>query len=360
LAVALLVENALSAVITLNFDLGFEHALAMLGGPPIAIVAGPHDHSFLATASLIYLHRNAYADPEEWILRTLALESDWRDSWEEVIARRILSAPFLVFAGLGSPAGVLIDAATKIQAAIPEGSMAYQVNPGPAEECKFFAALHLPPENYLEGGWTEFMERLASRLSTEHSAALERACRAICEAEHFDCDDVPPACEKFKSAGLIHAGRLRASWTLSRDQYVPLRMVNLEQIADLLLGVQAIERVTGTSADLGENGTIRFETAGRVCGYAFVASGRGVRSWRALETEIAQHWRFRATRPQVSRALVSGVNGGRPASTPLPENVLFEPTPESIIYTRSPVPKLYSVQELHENQDLTWEFVDHE
>ena len=278
LSAALLVESALSAIITLNFDLGFEHALAMLGGPPVAIVAGPQEHGFLATASLIYLHRSANADPETWIVRTVALESDWRNSWEEVIARRILSAPVIVFVGLGSPAGVLIDATIKLQAAIPQGSRAYQVNPGPAEDCRFFAALRLPAENYLEGGWTEFMESLANRLSAEHAASLERACRTICEAEGLDCDDIPLACGAFTSKDLIDTGRLRASWTLSKDQYAPLRMVSLEQIADLLLGLRAIERVIGATADLGENGTIRFESAGRVRGYAFIASGRGVRS----------------------------------------------------------------------------------
>ncbi|HSL69598.1 MAG TPA: hypothetical protein VK864_05110, partial [Longimicrobiales bacterium] len=49
------------------------------------------------------------ADPELWVLRTATLATEWQGRWEPIIANRVLAAPVVVFAGLGTPVAVLID-----------------------------------------------------------------------------------------------------------------------------------------------------------------------------------------------------------------------------------------------------------
>ena len=79
LAAAMLREQAVACMVTLNFDLAMSTALTYLGATDVPVVAGPEDHHLLGVINLIYLHRNVDADPEEWVLRTSALADDWRD-----------------------------------------------------------------------------------------------------------------------------------------------------------------------------------------------------------------------------------------------------------------------------------------
>lgn len=93
IAAALLREQAVACVMTLNFDLGMSAALTRLGAhDDVGVVSGPEEHHRLGTVNLIYLHRNVNANPEAWILRTSALADDWRDRWEAVIAHRVIEA----------------------------------------------------------------------------------------------------------------------------------------------------------------------------------------------------------------------------------------------------------------------------
>ena len=86
IAAALLREQALRGVLSLNFDLGMATALTELGvDDDVAVITGPADHAQLATTNLIYLHRNVDAPYEEWILRTESLEKGWKERWQEVV-----------------------------------------------------------------------------------------------------------------------------------------------------------------------------------------------------------------------------------------------------------------------------------
>src|SRR5690606_15795046 len=107
-AAALLIEGALHHVITLNYDLAFQHAVAALGNSThITFVEGPEEHTNLGTHSVVHLHRSVNQPEETWVLRKTALDAAWKAEWESVIAAANLSAPVVVFVGLGSPANVL-------------------------------------------------------------------------------------------------------------------------------------------------------------------------------------------------------------------------------------------------------------
>ena len=72
------------------------------------------------TLNVYYLHRNANAvDPELWILRTSALNVEWKGQWEPIVATKVLAAPVVVFAGLGTPVAVLIESTKLLRNALP-------------------------------------------------------------------------------------------------------------------------------------------------------------------------------------------------------------------------------------------------
>lgn len=124
LAAAMLRERAIICLMTLNFDCAIVEALSRVGaGGDIAVINGPTDHSQVGLINVIFLHRNAWSPPEDWILRTVVLNS-WQGRWQEVVVNRVLSSPVTVFAGLGSPTAVLTETTRKIRSArldAPEG-----------------------------------------------------------------------------------------------------------------------------------------------------------------------------------------------------------------------------------------------
>jgi len=115
IAAALLIEGAFRSIVTLNYDLAFQFALAQLGKPAsVTIARGPEDHDRIGSRALIYLHRSVESPPETWVLRKSALEGSWKEDWEEVVASGALAAPVTLFAGLGSPAAVLTDTVERL------------------------------------------------------------------------------------------------------------------------------------------------------------------------------------------------------------------------------------------------------
>jgi hypothetical protein len=212
LAAALLRERALSCVLTLNFDLAMSTALGSIGADDVAIVQGPEDHGRIGAFNLIYLHRNANCDVERWILTTRALTAEWHDQWEEVIARRFIGGPITVFAGLGSPAAVLLQTTQRIRAAV--AAALYQIDPADRESCQFFRLLALPAAAYLQMGWSAFMQKLSRRVLDEHVLELRDACAAVVESQGLPAENVTQVCHALRNEGLLGLGQLRARWLL--------------------------------------------------------------------------------------------------------------------------------------------------
>jgi hypothetical protein len=104
IAAALLCEGVLTSVVTLNYDLALTTALSALGaGKIVGIVEKPEDLGNQQAINVYNLHRNVNAaDPELWVLRTAALNEAWKGHWESIIATKVLAAPVVLFAGLGS------------------------------------------------------------------------------------------------------------------------------------------------------------------------------------------------------------------------------------------------------------------
>jgi len=330
---ALLRESVLAAVITLNFDLALTTALVMLGATDVDIITGPLAMDILGEAAVIYLHRSVEEnDLERWILTTVALERDWQDGWEEVIARRVTACPIVVFAGLGSPAAVLTESVTRVRQALdPTRHHVYVIDPAPTTQ--FQAALNLPKDAHLQTGWCAFMLELAERLVGEFSAELVSSAHHLCDENHWDdeVDYVSDLSKRLHSIGLVALGRLRSAWLMSDEPYLSENEARRRLIADLLLGVGLIERYVLHTARFRGNGIVELIDSGSVIGSILPMSGSGTLRWAGLEARAVEFvGRIDSTlRPEV--VLTSGVTGYRSAETAAPEDIIVGTTRDDII-----------------------------
>ena len=105
IAAAMLSERVISSIVTLNFDLALTDGLVTLEvGQDVAVIERPADLPRQGVVNVYYLHRNANAEnPEDWVLRTSALQVEWANTWQPIVATRVLAAPVVIFAGLVSP-----------------------------------------------------------------------------------------------------------------------------------------------------------------------------------------------------------------------------------------------------------------
>lgn len=320
-AAALLREHAVSSVLTLNFDLALTTALIELGAHEVNVVPGPAVAADLGALNVIYLHRNVdESDPEEWILRVEALAEEWQGHWEEVVSRRVMSTPVVVFAGLGSPAAVLIEAVKKVREAIADQHRAFVVDP--AESSSFQAALDLPPEAHVRVSWCEFTDVLARRVAAEFSVRLVESCSALSAAHGWEDDpaQIQDLCHRLHSVGLVNAGKLKARWLLSYEPYV-VDDERRDLVGDLLLAIGMVERAVGASAIFHPSGIVEFVKVGETPIPVVVVSGGGTLRWAALEPRLrGALGSARLGQPKV--AIVGGVQGTRPADLAPPVDII--------------------------------------
>lgn len=354
LAAAMLAEGALAAVVTLNFDLSLSTAISQLGvGDDVGIVDGPDDFGNQMVVNLYYLHGNANeVDPDRWVLTTSAIETEWKDRWEEVIVRKALAAPVVVFAGLGSAADVLTTSATLIRNAIPQGNKAYLVGPGQFENSEFAKSLNLGEAEYLQSAWCKFMSDLSQRLVVEQLAALLAAASTLANREQIQYEDLAAIRDRIAEQGLLGLGTLRANLMLEPTPYLHDVQQSREQIADLLLGAALIAREACALPIPTGDGVVEFHRDHRtVAAYVF-ASGGGTKSCATLEAELsarARQYRHRATRP--AGAIVAGTRDGCAGMVAPPDDVIRGDESESIVAGESVFP-VYHVEAFRHDVSL--------
>ena len=328
IAAALLLERAISSVITLNFDLALSDALATLGaGSVVGIIESPQDLTRQKGVNVYYLHRNANSDPELWVLRSATLEDEWRQHWEPIIAAHVLTAPVVVFVGLGTPVAVLIESTRLIRNALPNARL-YQVDPGDPAHSQFFQEAGLDGDRYIRLSWGAFMDQLSQRLVREHMERLHQAIRNKIAEDRNHADDVDSLLTQLLPLGLVHQGKLRADWLLINNPYRPIDDDTLGLMADLFLALAMMLRVSGTTLRFMADGVLEFQRNGRTVAAYVLASGRGHRSISAVEAEIGNR-RRRYDRHQLT---LSGILVGGTS------NVARPPTPPADISTGEIVP----------------------
>ena len=353
IAAALLIERSLAGVVTLNFDLAMSTALANLGSDDtVAIIAGPDDIAKLANLNLVYLHRNADAPPEDWVLRSTHLETVWHDRWEPVIANRILVSPLVVFIGIGSPAAVLTSTVTRIRSALPPDEVRlHLVDPAPFATRPFVTALEITEAHYHRSGWCDFMSAIASRVLSEHVALFRQACIALSNERDYEYHDLQALTALMESLDLPTFGRIRARWLLHTKDYAAMHAFDKHLIADLLLAASFLASTLGASIRLRDDGALELRNSDQLVAVIGLASGRGVRNLLAVEATLAaQTQRSPWHEPVPNRVLVTGyLPGGRSPTAPLS---IVEDTDENDIANPLTSPRLLCAYELRHSADV--------
>lgn len=329
LAVALLREQAISDLLTLNFDLAIRHTLGeMNAGAEISVVRGPEGADAIGVVNVIYLHRDAEAPADDWILRTLQLDEAWRDRWEELVTTRVMNAPVVIFAGLGSAAAVLIETIGRIRRALPE-HVSIHVDPDPFGSSEFTAALNIPRERFVRAGWTSFMFDLAARVVLEQVARLRRAVDDLEHQRALRAEDHSHVFDLLQRLDLLQLGLTRARWLLREEAYLPAHSSDPRLVADLVQAISLLARELGVTFVPESEGRLQMRRNGQIVGVLAPASGAGVLDWPRFEAAVMGS---RARRSHVSQdpllVLAAGVTGARAAVAP-PENIIDDENLES-------------------------------
>jgi hypothetical protein len=352
IAAALLFEGVISSVVTLNYDLALSNALSGLGaGKVVGVVESPEDLVHQKAINLYYLHRNANAaDPESWVLRTAALNVEWKGHWELIIANKVLAAPVVLFAGLGTPVAVLIESTKLLRAALPAATNLYLADPGDMATSKFFQALGLNAAHFIPSGWGALMEALSKRLLEEQIEKLGHSARRKIQEDNLPNEDITQLLATLQNMGIVRVGRLRALWLLYEKPYRVFDESILGLLADLLLALATMARVSGAEAVIVEDGRVEFKRAGRTVTSFIVASGNGHRAKLAVEAEL-QKRRTRYLQAPTG-ALVAGTSASwTTPPTPPKDIVEGEELKNDILRGPTALPLIH-ISELRDNHDL--------
>jgi hypothetical protein len=341
LAAALLREGVASHIVTLNFDLTMTQAVGRLGtDAAIAIIRRPEDHDKMRKHNLVYLHRNIEAeDPDTLVLRTAALEEQWKEGWEQVIAQVALAAPVVVFAGLGTEVGVLMSSASRVKAALSDTVTLAQVDIGSREESVYAAKLDIDAAHFISAPWSSFMRRLGQRVAQGHVRAIHDASEVLVHDQGVGAEVADRLLDRLAELGLLYLGVLRARWTLAPNApYRSAAEVSSPLLADLLLAVAMLERLTGGEAHFVDDGLVELRRAGLPPVIIVVATGLGVGSRANTEDRLRQDQARRAAtllRPMFGvLAHIRDQSHGVAA----PANIVADADPESILTGPGPFP----------------------
>lgn len=307
LTAALLTEGVIHHVLSLNYDLAIQNAFSQLGNPGgVSFVHGPDDHNNVGSHAVIYLHRSVDQDEESWVLRKTALENDWREGWEGVVAAANLAAPLTVFVGLGSPAQVLTDSVERLASAAQ--SQFFLVDPNP--DSKFSEALGDNLAGTVPMYWNAFMAALADRVASEQVERLRVASHALIQDQpELDPENFDDVLEGLEQLDLLALGRTRARWL--QEQFDFLGEGDAARrtcVADLLLGVGWIMKVLGANR-VDFDGDFRATVTGQgPLDVSFsLLHGQGIRTWAAVSARLKARNESLPPQQRMRHVLVAGL-----------------------------------------------------
>ena len=328
LAAALLYEQAIKAVITLNYDTALATSLSHIGAQGVGLLLGPEDHRYFSAVNAIYLHRYILGQ-EPLILDSAQLDKEWKDKWEEVVARSVMTAPWTVFIGLGSPAPVLTHSVGRVRQGTT--TQVVLVDPAASSTSGFGQHLCLEESSLVRLGWGDFMEQLAERHVAEQRQLLAESCRDLVETNGWEDEDIAGLCGRVADLGLERIGNLRAHVFMILDNYVSSRGSDSRHIADLILAVGLIERRLDAHAEFTEVGTVEFFREGEFQSSYFVLSGRGFVRSGTLPSHLTSRLSDWHGVHRPTGAIVAGIAGLRPSEIPVPRDVIRETDTESVV-----------------------------
>jgi hypothetical protein len=319
----------------------------MNAGADVSVITGPQDMGALGVVNLVHLHRDAHAQPDEWILRTEQIETAWQDGWEELMTTRVMTTPVVVFVGLGTAAAVLVETTRRVREAVAD-HVTIHVDPGNFGDSPFTDTLEIPEEHFVTAGWSEFMHELSDRVVVDQLERLRRAVEAF-EGQHdLAHEDLDVVVGLLAQHDLLQLGEIRARWLLRREAYAPAKSVDPRLIAELVHAASLLARELDVVFVPESDGRLQMRRGAVVVGVAVLASGGGALDWPRFEAEALGALSVRrhmSSDPVL--ILAAGVNGSRDAIAP-PEDLIDEQDPFDVATTRTQ-PLLLDVNQLRQD-----------
>jgi hypothetical protein len=182
----------------------------------------------------------------------------------------------------------LIASTKLLRNALPAATKLYQVDPADKADSKYFSELALDPSAYIQLAWCQFMHELSQRLLLEHVSQLKHAVGQKAQGDGLSTENIDDLLDRLQTLGLVKLGQLRAHWLLHEKAYCPVDPNALGLVADLLLALAMMARVSGAVVVIVEDGLIEFHRDGRTVAVYLIASGRGYRGRIAVEADVGR------------------------------------------------------------------------
>lgn len=301
-AVALMLEGAIAHVVTLNYDKSMSHALSELGAKDkIRTVWGPENRNQIQAPCLVYLHRKADSNLEEWVITAEALQDGWKDEWEDLAALQTLLLPVCIFVGLGSSVPVLTSKIKEIRDG-QDDVKTLQVDPCARAEhlsedtTSFTDEAGISEDQFIEGGWSDFMQRLGERVVKSQIQETVTECDTL---NRHDRDEIKKglrgrvkAIMKRGAGGdLLRLGKIRAVWLNAQNPNYVVHSEgdNVRRFSTLILLIDLIEVEKNCVAIIEENGIVKFYKDGRDKTHLTsvqVVHGKGGDWWEDIDAQV--------------------------------------------------------------------------
>ena len=343
-AAALMIEGAVSFVITLNYDLALTNALMKLGANDIDVISGPKSMHDLGYKCVIYLHGNVDSAADGWILLKSELEDAWEKTWMDLVTTRVTTTPCLVFAGLGSPTAILTESVTRVRQIGRGAPDVYLVDPD--NSSSFAYALSLPESNVLNLTWCEFMALLATRVVRECCEEIRKAarCLSVKSSPKIKDERFEDLVASLQEAGLRTLGMLRAVWLCKSDPYHPDSDAARLPMAQLLLAFGEILADPKHEFTAVSDGRIQVGIKSKRVGSVMGLHGAGVMFWAQAPAMMRSAIADMSDQPDL--VLAAGFAGPGIKELAPPESVVHGSCSEDDILAATHTPRLVAIDEI--------------
>ena len=347
LAAALLAEQIVGLILTLNFDRAIDSAVATIAHKStVTIVHAVEELRNRTRFGVIYLHGNVESEDSKWILRTAQIDQTWDDTWQEYIVMDLALTPNVIFAGLGSPTPVISETVLKAKAALSADKTIIQVDKMELQHNTFAQTMGVAAADYVVSCWTGFMQALGGVAAREfNNKIFDRYPRFCTENRHDEQD--PALVMAALPLDILSSGKLRAAWFLDKSEYKAFNSTNVDHLVDIIRTLAlALTIVGATECVLVEDG-MDFRKDGKPVLRVFSCSGAGALYWANVEGAIqARHQEFR--RNDKTTAVVYLATAVDIGLTSVPESIVAEVDGDGV--TASPRDFAYfSPRTLNEN-----------
>jgi hypothetical protein len=176
--------------------------------------------------------------------------------------------------------------ALRVKAALSETATFVQVDIGLREASPYAVKLDIDETHFVSAPWSEFMRALGERVAQAQARALKQASEVLVRDHDVDAETTDPLLARLAGEGLLYLGTLRAKWAFDYKPYASAAEVGVANLADLLLAVAMLERLTGCEAHFVDDGLIELRQDDMPAVVIAVGTGLGVASWLAAEDRL--------------------------------------------------------------------------